>query len=403
MQVSKTLTAIGLMSGTSLDGIDVALLKTDGETVTRHGPAMTVAYDEKQRSLLRQALADAVSLDDRMARPGCLREAEEALTGWHASAVQAFLQKNGLSSSDIDVIGFHGQTVIHRPERGITVQLGLGGKLAAACGVPVVYDMRANDMFHGGQGAPLVPAYHRALVGGIEKPVALVNIGGVANVTWIGRDGDLAAFDTGPGNALIDDWVKLHTGVARDEGGQLGLMGHVDGSVVAQFLGDGFFEKGAPKSLDRNSFAGVSLKGLSVADGTATLTAVTARSIAMSVQLMPEVPKRWIICGGGRHNKAIMHRLSEAVARTNPINPSFPRTRGPRLSTSDHAESLGPRVRGDDEERVIPAEAIGLDGDAIEAEAWAFLAVRSLRGLPLSYPGTTGVREPVTGGVLARP
>jgi anhydro-N-acetylmuramic acid kinase len=366
MRVSKTLTAIGLMSGTSLDGIDVALLKTDGETVARRGPSMTVAYDDAQREMLRQALEDAVALTDRTARPGVLRQVEEALTGWHASAVQMFVEKHGLSRSNIDVIGFHGQTVIHRPERGLTVQMGLGGRLASACGVPVVYDMRANDMVHGGQGAPLVPAYHRALVAAVEKPVAVVNIGGVANVTWIGRDGDLVAFDTGPGNAMIDDWMKKHTGDARDEGGRLGLAGRVDESVVAQFLGDGFFEQAAPKSLDRNSFAGISLDGLAVADGAATLVAVTARSIALAARQMPEAPKRWIICGGGRHNKAIMKMLGEVL---------------------------------DD---VVPAEAIGLDGDAVEAEAWAFLAVRSLRGLPLTYPGTTGVKSAVTGGVLAR-
>jgi anhydro-N-acetylmuramic acid kinase len=365
--VSKSLTAIGLMSGTSMDGIDVALLETDGETVARRGPSMTIPYQEPQRALLRQALAEAATLTDRTARPGYLAQAELDLTDWHAEAIHAFLQKYDLKHSNIDVIGFHGQTVIHRPEKGLTVQLGLGERLAKACGASVIYDMRANDMVHGGQGAPLVPAYHRALLATVEKPVAVVNIGGVANVTWIGRDGELVALDTGPGNALIDDWMKKHTGDARDEGGRLGQAGLVDVSVVAQFLGDAFFEQPAPKSLDRNSFAGISLDGLSVADGAATLTAVTARSISLSAKQMPEEPKAWVICGGGRHNRAIMRMLEQSL------------------------------------ESVVPAESLGLDGDAIEAEAWAFLAVRSLRGLPLTYPGTTGVREPVTGGVLARP
>jgi anhydro-N-acetylmuramic acid kinase len=366
--VSKPLTAIGLMSGTSLDGIDVALLVTDGETVTSRGPAMTVNYDDTQRSLLKRALADAVGLTDRAARPGTLALIETQLTRWHFDAVHTFRTRFDVALEQVDVIGFHGQTVVHRPEIGLTVQLGVGTELARMCGVPVVYDMRANDMVHGGQGAPLVPVYHRALAAGLsEKPVAIVNIGGVANVTWIGADGSLVAFDTGPGNALLDDWMKRHTGTSRDEGGAMGLVGNVDEATVAQFLGDGFFEKALPKSLDRDSFAGITLDGLSVADGAATLVAVTTRAIAASEILMPQDPESWIMCGGGRHNLAMMQGLGKLL---------------------DNVQS---------------AEQLGLDGDAVEAEAWAFLAVRSLRGLPLTYPGTTGVREAVTGGVLVRP
>jgi anhydro-N-acetylmuramic acid kinase len=366
--VSKPLTALGLMSGTSLDGIDVALLVTDGETVTSRGPAMTVAYDETQRSLLKRALADASGMTDRAARPNCLKSVEGLITQWHGAAVQKFCKTHSVARDQIGVIGFHGQTVLHRPEIGLTMQLGDGAELARICGVPVVYDMRANDMVHGGQGAPLVPVYHRALVDSVgERPVAIVNIGGVANVTWIGREGELLAFDTGPGNALLDDWMKRHTGTNRDEGGSLGLVGKVDEAAVAQYLGDAFFEQALPKSLDRDTFAGISLEGLSVPDGAATLVAVTTRGIALAANLMPEAPKTWIICGGGRHNQAMMRGLEKLL------------------------------------QDVRPAEALGLNGDAIEAEAWAFLAVRSLRGLPLTFPGTTGVREPVTGGVLVRP
>ncbi len=366
--MSKPLNALGLMSGTSLDGIDVAMLVTDGETVTSRGPAMTIGYDETQRGLLKQALADAVGMTDRAARPACLHNVESLITQWHASAVQKFCKSAGVTSGTIEVIGFHGQTVLHRPEIGLTMQLGNGRELAQLCGIPVVYDMRANDMVHGGQGAPLVPVYHRALVATVdERPVAIVNIGGVANVTWIGRDGALLAFDTGPGNALLDDWMKRHTGSNRDEGGTLGLVGKVDEAAVAQYLGDGFFEQALPKSLDRDAFAGISLDGLSVADGSATLVAVTTRAIALAADLMPEAPKTWIICGGGRHNQAMMREL----------------------------ERLLPNV--------LPTEQLGLNGDAIEAEAWAFLAVRSLRGLPLTYPSTTGVCEAVTGGILVRP
>jgi anhydro-N-acetylmuramic acid kinase len=228
--------------------------------------------------------------------------------------------------------------------------------------------MRAADVAAGGQGAPLVPVYHRALAEKIsERPVAFVNIGGVANITWIGRGSDLVAFDTGPGNALIDDWMKRKTGTARDEGGRHAALGRIDESVVAQFLGDGYFEERGPKSLDRNTFAGISLDSLSVEDGAATLTAVTARSIAMAREAVPEDPQAWIVCGGGRHNAAIMAGL----------------------------ERLLPRV--------MKAEACGFDGDSMEAEAWAYLAVRSLHGLPLSYPGTTGVPQPTQGGVIAKP
>jgi anhydro-N-acetylmuramic acid kinase len=366
--VSKPYTAIGLMSGTSMDGIDVALLETDGETVFARGPTLAVQYDDIKRALLKRGLAEAVGMTNRNARPGLLRHVENEVTQWHADAVDLYLSRNGINPDLIDVVGFHGQTVLHRPDIGVTVQLGLGEKLAKQCGIPVVYDMRANDMKHAGQGAPLVPVYHRALAAGLkELPVAIINIGGVANVTWIGADNSLVAFDTGPGNALIDDWMKKHTGVSRDDGGTLGLAGTADETKVAQFLSDAFFERSVPKSLDRDTFAGYGLSGLSIADGAATLVAVTAQAIARSVQHMPSVPKAWIICGGGRHNKAIMRALEHLL------------------------------------NKVHSAEHLNLNGDTIEAEAWAFLAVRSLRGLPLTFPGTTGVRQPVSGGILAKP
>lgn len=362
------LLALGLMSGTSLDGIDVALLRTDGEAVVERGAARTYGYTEEQRSLLRQALEAAMRLEDRSDRSGILGEAEAALTGWHATAVRRFCADTQTPLASIGLLGFHGQTVIHRPERRLTVQLGDGPSLARMLGRPVAYDLRAADLAAGGQGAPLVPVYHRAIAVPLAgKPVAFVNIGGVANVTWVGGDGGLVAFDTGPGNALIDDWMKARTGQPRDEGGALARSGRVDEATVAQFLGDSFFERPGPKSLDRNSFAGISLSGLGTADGAATLVAVTARAIAAARDHMPSQPKAWIICGGGRHNTAIMEAL----------------------------RALLPDVR--------KAEDAGLDGDSMEAEAWAYLAVRSLRGLPLTYPGTTGVAAPLTGGVLAQP
>lgn len=361
------LVAIGLMSGTSLDGIDVALLRTDGEGLVERGRSRTFPYDEGQRELLRRALTAAIAVTDRRDRRGILGEAEAALTHWHGEAVKSFCRAIDLSLAEVNIVGFHGQTVIHRPERRLTVQLGDGQELADMLRVPVAYDLRAADVAAGGQGAPLVPVYHRALAEGFPKPIAFINIGGVANVTWVGRSGELVAFDTGPGNALIDDWMKAHTGKARDENGATARRGRVDEATVAQFLGDSFFEQPGPKSLDRNSFAGISLEGLPLADGAATLVAVTARSIAASVVHMPEPPESWIVCGGGRHNAAIMDALTTWLPN------------------------------------VMPAEACGLNGDSMEAEAWAYLAVRSLRELPLTFPGTTGVEEAITGGVIAPP
>jgi anhydro-N-acetylmuramic acid kinase len=366
--VSKLHQAIGLMSGTSLDGIDVAHLETDGENVVRPGPAMTFPYGDSQRSILQQTLRDAISIKERTERPASLALAEQQLTQWHIEAVESFFQKTGISHSNIDVIGFHGQTVIHRPEQRLTVQLGDGAWLANRLNTPVAFDLRADDVAAGGQGAPLVPVYHRALAAGLAgRPLAFVNIGGVSNVTWIGADGDLLAFDTGPGNALLDDWMKHHTGSPRDEGGTKALSGRVDEAVIRQFLSHPFFAMPGPKSLDRNSFAAMSLEGLSVADGAASLVAVTARSIALARSHMPQDPKAWIICGGGRHNRAIMAALQALLAH------------------------------------VSAAEEHALNGDSLEAEAWAYLAVRSLSGLPLTFPTTTGCREPVTGGILARP
>lgn len=370
--MSKLYTALGLMSGTSLDGIDIALITTDGEETVKRGPSRTYPYVPAQRAMLKDALKDALSLKDRRERPPSLAEVEWSLSEWHALAVEAFRQDFGLTSTDIDVIGFHGQTVLHRPERRLTVQLGDGQLLARRLNTRVVYDLRADDIAAGGQGAPLVPVYHRALAASLEVlPLAFLNIGGVSNVTWIGEDGRLVAFDTGPGNALLDDWALKTTGQPVDIGGRLAFSGRVHEAVLAQFLGDSFFEEQPPKSLDRDSFASLDLGGLSPGDGAATLTAFTAGSVALARNWFPEDPKCWVICGGGRKNPALMAALRSAL-------------------------KLGP-------EAIIPAEAAGFNGDSMEAEAWAYLAVRALRELPITFPGTTGAPEPMTGGIVTEP
>jgi anhydro-N-acetylmuramic acid kinase len=358
------------MSGTSLDGIDVALLHTDGETLVKRGPARTYPYDASRQTLLRQALAEARPILNRSDRLGHLAETERQLTAWHAEAVQRFLAETGVSG--VDVVGFHGQTVLHRPEIRLTLQLGDGPALARALGLPVVYDLRAADVAAGGQGAPLVPVYHRALVAHVkQRPVALVNIGGVANITWVGPDEHLIAFDTGPGNALINDWCMARRGEVLDSDGRLAAQGKVNTDALAQLLSHPHFSAAPPKSLDRNSFTSESLAALSDADGAATLTAFTAGSIANAARLLPQEPAMWIIGGGGRHNPTLMAMLKQA---------------------------LEPRGQA-----VVPAEDIAADGDAMEAEAWAYLAVRSLDGKPITFPMTTRAPAAMTGGVLALP
>jgi anhydro-N-acetylmuramic acid kinase len=364
------LKAIGLMSGTSLDGVDVALIETDGERVGTFGPTSYRAYTDNERDLLRKALADAVSVTERDARPGVLKDAEALVTRAHAEAVESFLGDNNLSRDSIDVIGFHGQTVLHRPDRELTVQIGEGHVLAKSLGMPVVFDLRAADVAAGGQGAPLVPVYHRALVRLLNRtgPTMVVNIGGVANITYI--DGEtLIACDTGPGNALLDDFMLRRTGEAVDRDGRTAARGHADQNWIAQALSRPFFNAPPPKSLDRNDFAALIIDGMSTEDGAATLTAFTAASIAMIGPMLPHVPANWIVVGGGASNPTMMQMLAAHLAPASVM-------------------------RGSD---------LGWSGDAIEAQAFAYMAIRSLKGLPLTFPGTTGVSAPLTGGILAKP
>ena len=361
--------AIGLMSGTSLDGVDVALISTDGEAVSGFGPTAFRAYSEAERALLRQALAEAVSLSDRRDRSGVLAAAERLVTDAHAEAVETFFKQNPGARSGVKVVGFHGQTVLHRPEQRLTVQIGDGAALARRLGLPVVSDFRGADVAAGGQGAPLVPVYHAALaqMARAAQPLAVLNIGGVANITFI--DGsDLIACDTGPGNALLDDFVLRTTGQPFDADGALATTGKVDEAWLAKALTHPFFALPPPKSLDRNAFAALEQPAWSAADGAATLSVFTAASIARVVPLLPKPPSRWIVAGGGARNATIMRML------------------GDRLGVP-----------------VDAADSLGWSGDAIEAQAFAYLAARSMSGLPLSFPATTGVPRPMPGGVLARP
>ncbi|MFA7415691.1 MAG: anhydro-N-acetylmuramic acid kinase [Rhizobium sp.] len=371
--MAKLMRAIGLMSGTSMDGIDVALVDTDGEAAVVRGPNSSAPYDPEFRDRLKSGLDRARTISKRNERPGELADLERDLTLRHVEAVKNFLQANNILPEDVDVIGFHGQTVLHRPDVGLTVQIGDGDLLARETGISVVYDMRANDMAHGGQGAPLVPAYHAALARNLDNPqwpVCFVNIGGISNLTYISEDGSVFAFDSGPGNTLIDQWVEAHAGIPFDQGGRIASEGRIIDQLAQRYLASPFFTAEKRRSLDRSDFVPPAGGDAELADGARTLAYITAASIFISAGHLPEMPKTFVICGGGRLNGTIMEDL--------------------RTEAAKHGA------------KVITAEQAGLDGDAMEAEAWAYLAVRALKGLPLTFPGTTGVREPATGGVLVK-
>jgi anhydro-N-acetylmuramic acid kinase len=358
------LKVVGLMSGTSLDGVDAAVIETDGVRVGARGARLTLPYDARLRAGLRALLDRAPGLapDDP-----ALRAAEAALTDRHAEAVRAVL-----GASRAGLVGFHGQTILHRPEVRRTWQIGDAARLAAAVGLPVACDFRLADVAAGGQGAPLAPLYHAALAEGLPRPLAVLNLGGVGNVTWLGVGEAVVACDTGPGNALLDDFVAARTGAAFDADGRLAGKGRVDAGVLALLMADPYFALAPPKSLDRQDFAarvaGSGLDRLGDADGAATLVAFTAKSVAAVRLHLPAPPLRWLVTGGGRHNASIMAALRD------------------RLGVP-----------------VAPVEAVGWDGDAMEAEAFAFLAARVQAGLPLSLPTTTGVPRPMPGGRVVRP
>ena len=359
--------AIGLMSGTSLDGIDAALIDTDGEARVRPVAFRYEAWSGPARAQLAEATELALTFERPRASPA-LVAAGELVDRMHILAVRKLLAQANVTANEIDVIGYHGQTVAHRPDRGWTWQIGNGQAIADALGIRVVGDFRSNDVAQGGQGAPLLPVYHRALLAGVARPVAVLNLGGVGNLTWIGAGDELVAFDTGPANGLVDDWVAAHSGARYDAGGTLAATGRVDDAVLAAMLDHPWFDMPPPKSLDRRDFTMQAAAGLSPADGAATLTAFTAASIAEGLRWLPQPPLRLIVAGGGRHNPVMMAMIAS-------------RTGCP----------------------TEPIDTLALDGDAIEAQGFAYMAVRSVGNLPISFPGTTGCAKPATGGTTFLP
>lgn len=365
---------VGLMSGTSLDGVDAALLETDGVRITGFGPGVQIDYAAADRAVLQAAVDAALAWRFEGEEPAVFVEAEAVLTRTHADAVRQVCAQADLRPADLDLVGFHGQTVVHIPPAegvpGRTRQIGDGTTLAQALGCPVAFDFRTADMAAGGQGAPLAPAYHAALAdaSGLEKPLGVLNIGGVANLTLIHADGGLSAFDTGPGNGLIDAWMADQRGVAMDEGGAASAQGRVLEAGLEELLAHPHFALEGPKSLDRWDFSLDPARNLTVEDGAATLAEFTARTVALGLETVADRPKRLIVCGGGRKNPDLMARIARACGV-----------------------------------QVQPAEAVGWRGDLIEAEAFAYLAARTRKGLLISWPGTTGAPGPLTGGQIVQP
>ncbi len=358
-----TVVAVGAISGTSMDGIDVAAVETDGEAWLRPGAGATYPYAE---TLRRDLLA--IAADPARAEADPLDALDAAVTAAHAGAIARFLADHRLAARDVALVGLHGQTILHRPERRFTRQLGRGAGVAALLGIDVVDRFRHADVAAGGEGAPLAPLYHRALAAALERPLMVLNLGGVGNVTYIADDATIA-FDTGPASALLDDWTLRRTGRPYDDGGALAASGRVDAARLAELMDNPYFERRPPKSLDRNDFhrRAAIVEALSPADGAATLAAFTIESVVAALRHVPRPPLRWLVTGGGRRNAHFMRGLAA------------------RLDVP-----------------VDPVEAVGWDGDFLEAQCFGYLAVRSVRGLPLSLPTTTGVPHPMPGGELHR-
>lgn len=362
--------AIGLMTGTALDGfVDVALINTDGETVFEFGEFGLFPYSNEDRTVLADAVAAARAWAFDGPEPLIFADVTQVITRIYASAIKQLLVQADMTSDQVAYVGGHGLTVLHRPDLGRTLQLLDGAALAKAVGIDTVYDFRTADMAAGGQGAPLAPIYHAAILAHAKfaPPSAILNLGGVANVTWWGGGLELAAFDTGPANGPVNEWIEAHGQGSYDKDGTIGARGRVHEGRLLEILDNPWFDAPYPKSLDRYDFDAGLVRGMTLEDGAATLTALVGACLNLALGQLPSRPKTLIVAGGGRKNPVMM---ADIEARCGVA--------------------------------LVDADAVGLRGDAVEAECFALLAVRSARGLPLSFPATTGVTVPVAGGVLAR-
>lgn len=367
--MSKVYTVLGLMSGTSLDGIDMAIIYTDGRTIHDLDVFGTVPFTVEDRQDLQMITEKAGQWNFDGPAPNIFGAGEELVDRVHVQAIEAFLQREGIPNLNIDLIGYHGQTILHDATRGKTLQLGDGQRLANQFGAPCVYDFRSEDVLKGGQGAPLAPIYHKALVNWsqLDGVTAVLNLGGVGNISIIEGD-NLLASDTGPANGPLDSFLA-ERGVGLDDRGSVSQSGLVDFGTVDQWLSRPFFKRRWPRSADRHDFdVWDDLKDQSIEDGAATLCAFTAHSVVRTLADMDARPERLIVCGGGRHNRTIMTLLG--------LETGVP---------------------------VYPSERFGWDSDAIEAQAFGYLAARVVEGLPNSFPTTTGVSEPVIGGRVVYP
>ncbi|MCQ2914008.1 MAG: anhydro-N-acetylmuramic acid kinase [Alphaproteobacteria bacterium] len=362
MDSIKPLTAIGLMSGSSLDGVDAALIVSDGIDIFKMGKVINRPYDIELRKDLRKAMSEYAKDPDTD-----FSELERRLTLFNAEVADELLDISDLYSEDVDLVGFHGQTIFHNASTNKCITLGDGDLLAHEIQIPVINRFRNSDMANGGQGAPIMPSFYDALTHKLPKPLVILNIGGISTVTWIGDFGQLVAFDAGPGNALIDDWVSKKAGSNMDFDGKMASVGTADEKIINAMMRRPYFKQNPPKTLDRNEFLTrimENLESTSLNDGCATLTAWTAECIKVAEQFYPEMPKQYIVCGGGAHNPTMMRMIRQKLSAP-----------------------------------VVDASNFGWNGDFLEAQGIAFLSVRSLYGLPYSFPTTTGVEMPMSGGL----
>lgn len=377
--------ALGLMSGTSYDALDVALIETDGDAAVTAVSGATFGFAAEERALIARATEDALAWGFEGDAPASFQAAVAAVTAAHARAAAAFLATDPAAQAGPrpSLIGFHGQTVLHRPPAnrpGATLQLGDAQALADLMQIPVVWDFRRADVEAGGHGAPLSPIYHwaRGRMSGLGAGDAVLNLGGVANISFLqASPDDLVAFDTGPANGLLDQWVAAHGAGDCDRDGAYARAGRVDAATLAALLDHRHFDMPPPKSLDRYAFALAPLEGLSLEDGCATLTAFTAHTVARALRFAPSPVARVVAAGGGVDNPALMTAIAAG------------------LRTAPNAADGGARLDS--------AVAWGWRADTLEAELMAYLAVRSQRGAALTFPKTTGVAAPQTGGRCATP